>query len=138
MLARMVAWPFRFGWRPRTPEARRHLYAIWSTTQEGEPAIRRIEADRERRLGLPLDNDNIKSLQQQFSSWDLSVNLGEIRCPVLLVYGSRDAMAVAGAEIFQASLRNIEVCRLEGVGHDPFFEAPNASITAVQAFMLGT
>jgi proline iminopeptidase len=134
MAARLVAWPFQYGWRPRTAEAKRRGYAIWSTMQEGEPTVRRAEANRELHLGLPMPNDNVQPLQREFPSWDFTDELSDIRCPVLVVYGARDAMAVAGAHWLRA-LPDVRVCELDRVGHDPFFEAPDRSLPIVREFL---
>ena len=68
MVGRACAWLFAYSWRKRSANARRRLYAIWSTMQEGRPQIRAAEAAREVRLGLPLDNDNVRPLQRRFPS----------------------------------------------------------------------
>jgi pimeloyl-ACP methyl ester carboxylesterase len=73
-------------------------------------------------------------LQREFPSWDLTDELSDIRCPVLVVYGARDAMAVAGAHWLQA-LPDVRVCELDRVGHDPFFEAPDRSLPIVREFL---
>jgi pimeloyl-ACP methyl ester carboxylesterase len=135
MAARAVWWLMRFSWGPRSDERKRRLYAIWSTLQEGRPAIRAREIDRERELGLPLDNDNIRALQREFTSMDLTDKLPAIACPVLVLYGDRDAAAVWGATVFQQCLAEVEIAVLGDIGHDPFFEAPAASSDALRSFL---
>jgi pimeloyl-ACP methyl ester carboxylesterase len=54
---------------------------------------------------------------------------------VLVVYGARDAMAVVAAKHFRDGLTNLEVVALSGIGHDPFFEAPDAALGAVRSFL---
>jgi pimeloyl-ACP methyl ester carboxylesterase len=135
MIGRGCAWVALYSWRHNSPEARRRLYAIWSTMQEGRPEIREEEAARELRLGLPLDNDNVRPLQRQFPSWDLTDRLGEVRCPVLLLYGSRDAAAVAGARTFVRHLPHAVERRLPDIGHDPFFEDLATACIAIETFL---
>jgi pimeloyl-ACP methyl ester carboxylesterase len=135
MIGRGCAWVVMYSWRHKSAEARRRLYAIWSTMQEGRPSIREAEAAREVRLGLPLDNDNVRPLQRQFASWDLTDRLGDVTCPVLLLYGSRDAAAVAGARTFVRYLPHAVQRPLHDIGHDPFFEDLATASVAIESFL---
>ncbi len=135
MAARALWWLMNSSWRPRSDERRRRLYAIWSTLQEGRPAIRAREVERERRLGLPLDNDNIRTLQREVTSLDLTDRLPAIACPVLVLYGDRDAAAVWSGSVYEQHLPDVEITMLNGIGHDPFFEAPSASADALRSFL---
>jgi proline iminopeptidase len=135
MAARALWWLAAFSWRPRTSEGRRRLYGIWSTMQEGRAPIRAREVAREHRLGIPLKNDNVRRLQRAFTTLDFSPLLPTIPCPVLVVYGERDAAAVAGATTYRAKLANLEVRALPGIGHDVFFEAPVGACDIVRAFL---
>ena len=137
MLARTLAWMVAFSWRPRSVEGRRRAYAIWSTTQEGLAPVRAREIEREAQLGMPLSNDNIRSLQREFRSWSLSDRLPEIDCPTLVLYGDRDAAAVAGAAVFRANIKDVQTRTLADIGHDVFFEAPQASADCVRVFLAG-
>jgi proline iminopeptidase len=135
MFGRACSWLALYSWRARSNEGRRRAYAIWSTMQEGRPQIRTAEAEREERLGLPLSNDNVRPLQRTFASWDLTDRLNEIRGPVLLLYGSRDAADVAGSISFMRLLPQVVARRLPDVGHDPFFEDLPAASAAIDAFL---
>jgi len=138
MLARAMWWIPTFAWRPRSQEGRRCAYAIWATSQEGLPAVRARELEREFRLGMPLHNDNIKALQREFRAWDLAGRLDEITCPVLVLYGERDAAAVASAELYRTSLHDVQLHRLAEIGHDVFFEAPATASRYVRLFLTAT
>jgi proline iminopeptidase len=135
LAARLVWWLAVWSWRPRTEARRRRLHRIWSTWQEGLRPVRKREAEREVRLGLPLANDNIKSLQRAATSSDLSAQLTEIACPVLVLYGDRDAAAVWSADVYRAEIRDVEIVALPAIGHDPLFEAPTASVRALRSFV---
>ena len=135
MAARALWWLAAFSWQPPSGERTWRLYAIWTTLQEGLPAVRAREIERERRLGLPLANDNVRPLQQTFTSLDLIDDLAEIACPVLVLYGDRDAMAVWGASLFRSHIPAARIVVLDDIGHDPFFEAPGASCDAVRSFL---
>jgi len=84
---------------------------------------------------FPLHNDNIRPLQRELPSWDVTDRLPAIACPVLLLYGERDAAAVAGARSFSDCITNVEVQALPDIGHDPFFEAPIASSRSLRSFL---
>jgi pimeloyl-ACP methyl ester carboxylesterase len=64
-------------------------------------------------------------------SCDLRDQLGSIHCPVLVVYGSRDAVMVAGGGMLAAGLPSAEVLILADVGHEPFVEAPDEAFAAL-------
>jgi alpha-beta hydrolase superfamily lysophospholipase len=55
---------------------------------------------------------------------DLRDRVRAIACPVLVMYGSRDAAMVAGEQMLCAALRRCELHVLADVGHEPFIEAP--------------
>jgi proline iminopeptidase len=135
MIGRGLSWIVMYSWRSRSVEGRRRLYAIWSTMQEGRPAVRAAEAAREVRLGLPLENDNVRPLQRLFPSWDLTDRLRGVTCPALVLYGSRDAAAVAGARTFVLQLPNAVEAQLRDIGHDPFFEDIASAGRAIESFL---
>jgi proline iminopeptidase len=135
MLARAVWWLVRFSWRKPSDERKRRLYAIWATHQEGRPAARARELARERALGLPLPNDNIHDLQTEMTTLDLTPRLAQVGCPVLVLYGSRDAASAWSGPIYTRHLVRVDVVVLDGIGHDPFFEAPADSASALRAFV---
>ena len=135
MATRALGWIAACSWRPRSIEGRRRLYGIWSTMQEGRPSIRAREVERERRLDLPLMNDNIRALQRGFPALDFTPLLSAISCPVLVLYGERDAAAVAGATTFREQLPTVTIRALPDIGHDVFFEAPTESFDIVRTFL---
>jgi pimeloyl-ACP methyl ester carboxylesterase len=49
--------------------------------------------------------------------------------------GSRDAAAVGTSHILREEIASTEFAVLPGVGHDPFFEAPDASLDIVRRFL---
>jgi proline iminopeptidase len=135
MLTRAVWWVASQSWRPRSDERKRRLYAVWSTIQEGLAPVHAREVERERELGLPLANDNVRALQRELTSLDLIDRLAEIDCPVLALCGDRDAAAVWAAGVYRSHLTGVEVVILPDIGHDPFFEAPEVSTASVRAFV---
>jgi pimeloyl-ACP methyl ester carboxylesterase len=135
MLSRSLWWLGAYSWRRPSLTRTRRLYAIWATTQEGRRDIRAGEIAREERLGLPLANDNVPALQRAFRSLRFTAELPRVQCPVLVLYGDRDAMAAATVHQFRDGLPDVKVVALPDIGHDPFFEAPAAALDTVRAFL---
>jgi pimeloyl-ACP methyl ester carboxylesterase len=134
LIARGVWFLAAWSWQRPSLDRTRRLWAIWGTTQEGLPAVRAREQARERRLGLPVDNDNVPALRRLFRRLDTRNLLSAIRCRVLVLYGDRDAAAVGTAHILCEHLADADVIVIPGVGHDPFFEAPGAALESVREF----
>jgi proline iminopeptidase len=125
----MAAW----SWRAETAARRRSRYAIAATTQEGLPAARaRVRAARQ---GPSFDNDNVNSLERSIASLDLTPDLGRVRCPTLILYGARDAVAVAGGHLLEAGIPTREVVALTHIGHEVFVEAPEAVVAILRQFL---
>lgn len=62
--------------------------------------------------------------------------LMRIHSPTLLLWGAQDAMIpVANAQDYLRALPNARLVTLAGVGHLPQEEAPDASLSAVEAFL---
>jgi proline iminopeptidase len=135
MLVRAISFLVAFSWRRPSIERTRRMYGIWATTQEGHPLVRASEVTRERRLGLPLENDNVAALQRELRSLDFTDRLPKVSCPVLVLYGERDAAAVASARIFREGVADVEIVALRELGHDPFFEAPHVARVTVRTFL---
>jgi pimeloyl-ACP methyl ester carboxylesterase len=52
-----------------------------------------------------------------------------------VLYGSRDAMMVVGAAMFEAALPRVEVVRLPDVGHEVFVEEPVGASHEIRKFL---
>ncbi len=62
--------------------------------------------------------------------------LGEIAQPTLILWGAEDRLIYAtAAQTFAERMPNTEVVILEGVGHLPMEEAPEASANAIRRFL---
>jgi pimeloyl-ACP methyl ester carboxylesterase len=69
----------------------------------------------------------------------LPVRTDEITCPVLLVWGAKDRiLPLADARVLGEALLDGRLVVLDGVGHCPMFEAPDAFNAAVLAFIRTT
>lgn len=127
----LLAW----SWRSESVARQKARYAIMATTQEGVPAVRkRVE---EAMAGLPAPNDNVPHLEALFGRTDLTNRLSEVRCPVLVIYGERDAVMAPGARLLELGLPKASVVVLPRVGHEPFIEDPGKAFPAVRSFLAG-
>jgi pimeloyl-ACP methyl ester carboxylesterase len=84
---------------------------------------------------LPVSNDNATVLQRAIVSTDLRQQLHQISCPVLVMYGTRDAMMVVGARMLESHLADVTVIRLDDVGHEIFIEEPDLVFMEIRRFI---
>jgi pimeloyl-ACP methyl ester carboxylesterase len=141
--ARTIGWRhspcgFLLFWSWRSPSAERTaaLYASIDVTQEPRSELRGVVARAH--PGLPVENDNAPNLRRLLESTDLRSQLARIRCPVLVLYGSRDALMVAGGRMLESGLNRVEVVRLDDVGHEVFVEEPEESLPDIRRFLGAT
>ena len=80
------------------------------------------------------DNANASSLQRALLDVDVIHELDRIDQPVLVLYGERDTIAVAGTSEFE-SLPHVEFAVLPRIGHDVFADAPQQALQCVTAFL---
>lgn len=85
--------------------------------------------------GLPVPNDNVPYLEPLFVQTDLTAQLPNIQCPVLVLYGERDAVMVVGGRILASGLPQASVVSLSRVGHEPFIEDPDRAFLAIREFL---
>jgi len=71
-------------------------------------------------------------------SWDWRPALGRVNAPVLIVHGSADPLPPAGGREWAAALPDARLLLLQGVGHFPYLEAPEAFFSAVDTFLRGS
>jgi len=109
------------------------MYAPTDVTQEARPERRQMVAKAH--PWLPVWNDNATALQRAIVSTDLRQQLHEIRCPALVMYGSRDAMMVVGARMLESHLADLTVIRLDDVGHEVFIEEPARVFIEIRRFV---
>lgn len=127
----LLAW----SWRPESVARQSARYAIMATTQEGVPAVRaRV---KEAMRGLPAPNDNVAHLERLFGCTDLTDRLAGIDCPVLVLYGDRDAVMAGGGALLREGLPRSSCVVLPHVGHEPFLEAPELAFPPVEQFLAG-
>ena len=126
---------FLLLWSWRRPSARRTeaKYAFMAVTQEPRRELRALVAAAK---SGPIETDNSTHLERLLFSVDLRAELGQIACPALVLYGTRDSVMVAGGELLTAGLPNCHAHVLADVGHEPFIEAPEETFAALRTFLL--
>ena len=78
-------------------------------------------------------------LSPDFRSWDITDRLANITAPVLVIQGADDAYGTARQiELITGGVRGpCSRVLLDGVGHAPHLEAPEATLAAVTDFVSG-
>jgi pimeloyl-ACP methyl ester carboxylesterase len=79
-------------------------------------------------------HDNAAALERAGFDQTIWKQLGGLRTPILLVYGTRDAAAVAAARRFNATTASVAEFVVDGGGHHPLFE-DKSTVEAVRAFV---
>ena len=128
VLIRSLSFGVRWSWRRPSPGRDRALVRLSEATGQSAPRYR-----TERRVPTSVRNHNVPRLQQEFLRVDLRHRLRGLDTPILVLYGSRDAVASAGASRF-ADLPNATFRSLPGVGHEIFADAPDEALSAVRGF----
>jgi pimeloyl-ACP methyl ester carboxylesterase len=133
--ALLVAMRFVVLWSWRRPSKQKTaaMYAPMSVTQEPRPELQAMVASAHPEV--PVDNDNSHSLMRALGDLDLRADLSEIRCPALVLYGTRDAVMVAGGQMLKRGLADLEVHVLPDVGHEAFLEEPDQTFAALRPFL---
>jgi pimeloyl-ACP methyl ester carboxylesterase len=132
-LAMMVRFGALWSWRRPSAERTAAMYAPMSVTQEARLELRPLVAAAHPEL--PIENPNADELMAQVGDVDLRPQLVNVRCPVLVLYGDRDATMTAAAPMLAAGLTDVQVRELPGVGHEPFIEEPTITFTTIRRFL---
>lgn len=133
--ARVAGLALRYAlvWRRRPESEARTLarFAPMAAMQEGAPEHRDAVRARERIV----DNDNAPHLERRAAELDLVDDLGRVRAPALVVYGTRDAPFVAGARLLLGGLADAVALPVPGCGHHPLVEAHDVVLDEVRRFL---
>ena len=126
-------------------QARGLIYLVWWSWRAPSPCrdmalIRLSEATgksdrlfRHERLAPVLDNDNASYIQRAYLNLDVTDQLDRISQRVLVLYGERDAIALAGASKF-AALPHVEFAALPRIGHEVLADAPKQALDRISDF----
>jgi pimeloyl-ACP methyl ester carboxylesterase len=132
-LAMALRFVALWSWRPESAARTKAMYAPMAVTQEPRRELRATVAAAHPEL--PAENDNAPHLMKALGGTDLRGDLGRIGCTALIVYGSRDAVMVAGGRMLSSGLPHNDLCILSDVGHEPFIEAPAETFTTLRRFL---
>jgi len=76
-------------------------------------------------------------LDPEFRSWNIEALLGGIRCPVLAIQGLQDEYGtLEQLSRLQRQLPNTQLVELDGCGHSPHRDQPQAVLDAASQFIL--
>lgn len=73
-----------------------------------------------------------------FWAWDVSAELAQVRCPVLVVHGADDPYFSAAHSAMIAQRAGGDLVILPGLGHSPHIEAPEQFMPLLSGFLDGT
>jgi proline iminopeptidase len=126
---------------PGSASACRAYYETWFTPFFADPSAMRLSkgdfcagtADSLRNKVASVDRFVVQSL----ADYDWRAALNGVQAPALVVHGTADPIPVASAAEWAAALPNARLLRMEGVGHFPYLEAPQAFFAAVEHFVRG-
>lgn len=128
---RGLVYLLRWSWRPESDPRQLARYALWRATFEAKPEVQRqLEA-----RGSWRRNDNARSLERAGFDRSIWSQVADLKVPLLLLYGSRDAGAVAAARRFRSAVPGAEELVIAGAGHHPFYES-GAALEALADFTL--
>jgi proline iminopeptidase len=85
---------------------------------------------------------NMRSLMRRIFSelpgaWDFRERVGSVKAPTLVVHGLEDTVLPNAARLWGTFVGDARVMWLEGVGHFPWLEDPEAFFPPVDAFLRG-
>jgi pimeloyl-ACP methyl ester carboxylesterase len=120
----------RWSWRPSTTGATNALMHMSRIAQEGRPEHRAAIAHRP----IAQDNANAEILVKETMTVNYVQRLPLIDVPALILFGTRDAMAVAGARYFER-LPRARFRTLKGVGHEVLIEEPEEVTDEILRFL---
>jgi pimeloyl-ACP methyl ester carboxylesterase len=133
-LAMAVRFVLLWSWRRPSLAKMKAGSGPMSVTQEARRELRPKVAS----VRMPaVENDNAAYLMKAVGGVDLRPELGRVTCPVLVLYGSRDAVMVAGGKMHARDLPSAEVVVLPDIGHEPFIEAPDETFARMRSFLAG-
>lgn len=128
---RALTFAARWAWKPPSDDKTIASFRIMATLQEGAPRHRAAVGRRE----TFVHNDNAPHLQRHAGTVDLIDSLGQVRCPALVVYGTRDAPFAAAAPYLLTGLPRADELRVDGCGHHPLVEAHDRVVARINAFL---
>jgi len=74
---------------------------------------------------------------QSLGDYDWRAGLKNVQAPALVIHGEADPIPAASAAEWAAALPNARLLLMQGAGHFPYLEAPDAFYAAVERFVRG-
>lgn len=87
-----------------------------------------------RRMTYSSYDDSSRGESDYRKAEGLDRRLAQVRKPVLVVFGTRDQIAVPGAWRSYRGIRGVRIVLVDGAGHSPMFERPQPTTAAILAF----
>jgi len=131
------------AWRadPGNASACRAYYDTWFTPFFVDPAAMRRSRGDFCAGGAGSLRNKIESVDRfvlsSLGDYDWRAGLSKVPAPSLVVHGRADPIAVEYAAEWAAALPDARLHVLDGVGHFPYLEAPDAFFGALECFMRG-
>lgn len=75
------------------------------------------------------------SVLRPLGDWDWRDEFRQVRVPVLIIHGDKDPIPVASAAEWQAAFSDATLVIVQGAGHFPYVERPEAFLGPVEAFL---
>lgn len=76
-----------------------------------------------------------ESIWASLGDFDLIPRLEVVRCPALLLHGTEDPIPIDSTQAAAAVMPNATFVALEGAGHVPYVETPEALFAAIDEFL---
>jgi proline iminopeptidase len=126
---------------PGDADACRKFYAAWFRPFFADPAaMARVRGDfcagtpeALRNGALVVGRHTVPSL----GDFDWRDSLGRVAAPVLVLVGTREVIPIGAAVEWNAAFPDARLLLMDGVGHFPYVEAPDAFFPVVDAFLRG-
>ena len=140
-LRRMAEWAEAQEANPGDASACREYYTLWFEAFVPDATVlRRTRGDF--CAGTPESLKNARTAASPFTwaalgDWDWRSSLRGIDAPTLVIHGTEDPLPLEGAREWGRAMPNVRILELSGIGHFPYFEAPDVFTSSVERFVRG-
>ncbi|REJ32988.1 MAG: hypothetical protein DIU84_09375 [Bacillota bacterium] len=134
-LAQLLGFGLWWAWRPDSPQRSSAWDRIMARLQEGRRD--RVALVRAAEAAASVQSDNAARLEAEMYRTDLTPRLPEVRCPVLVLCGERDAVFFAALRFYRSGLPQARFVTFPDVGHYPALEEPEAFTRELVQFLDG-
>lgn len=140
-LSRMAEWQEAREANPGDVTACREYYALWfEAFVPDTSSLRRSKGDFCAGTAESLQNAMTAVGRYTLASlgdWDWRSSLRGVDAPTLIVHGTVDPLPLEGAREWGRALPNARILELDGIGHFPYLETPDAFFATVDRFLQG-